>query len=404
MDTASPGAPSPSTRVTPEEPEGAGTSHARLPAGAKSIFRLLEAVFEAADDRFGGRRLLTVCTTEFLAGFGKTLGLSGALLYSERQRRFHLFGTIAPGMPSPPSVLPGELPLRSAALALPHVELVIAEPRARHLLVLLLKPDADADRARSVGQILRAALSARILQNRWGNALREAAEIQRGLLPARAPRFPGFQLAARSQPAEEVGGDVFDYLPLDDRSLGFMVADASGHGLPAALVARDMMVGLRMGVKTQRKVTRVLQDLNRVVHEGGLSSSFISAFYGELTSDGALLYANAGHPPPLVLAGSEVVELAAGDSVLGPSSDTRFHRHFCCLDPGDVLVAFTDGFLERRAPDGAWFGVEGVRRVLESARAHPAEDVLDRLFDEATRFGAGHPWEDDATALVVRRV
>lgn len=377
-----------------------------LPADPKSIFRLLETIFQTADDRFGGRRVLATCTAEFLTGFGDVLGVHGALLYTQKQRRFRLVERIGAARDDAPSELPYDGSAREMlAATLPDatVDLMIEEPRARHRLVLLLDSDADIERAETVGQILRAALSARILQNRWGNALREAAEIQRGLLPAQPPDFPGFELAGRSQPAEEVGGDAFDFLHVDDRALGLTVADASGHGLPAALVARDVMVGLRMGVRTQRKVTRVLRDLNRVMHEGGLTSSFVSAFYGELTTDGALLYANAGHPPPLLRKASGIVKLAGGDTVLGPSADTRFRRHFCHLDIGDVLVAFTDGILERQSPDGAWYGLDGVKRVLAAAGDASAHRILEQLFDDAATFGAGDTWDDDATVLIVRR-
>ena len=117
-------------------------------------------------------------------------------------------------------------------------------------------------------------LSVRLLEEQLGATLREATEIQKSLLPARAPDFPGFDIAARSQPAEEVGGDWFDFLPLGEGALGLSIGDASGHGLPAALMARDVVIGLRMGIEHELKAAHALAKLNRVLHASTLSSCF----------------------------------------------------------------------------------------------------------------------------------
>ena len=147
---------------------------------------------------------------------------------------------------------------------------------------------------------VRAALGSRLMEERARGSFREAAEIQQSLLLDELPEFPGYELAARSVPTEEVGGDFFDFIPFDGEMLGLAIGDASGHGLPAALLVRDLVTGLRMGIERELKVAPVLTKLNRVIHRSRLSSRFVSVFYGELEASGNLIYVNAGHQPPLL--------------------------------------------------------------------------------------------------------
>src|SRR5204863_805654 len=124
--------------------------------------------------------------------------------------------------------------------------------------------------------------------------------IQLSLLPNGHPSFGDFDLAAKSLPAQPVGGDVFDFIHIDRDTLGIAVADSSGHGLPAALQARDVVTGLRMGVERDLKLQRMVEKLNRIIHRSGLVSRFISLIFGELEKNGNFSYINAGHPPGLL--------------------------------------------------------------------------------------------------------
>src|SRR5437899_220434 len=134
----------------------------------------------------------------------------------------------------------------------------------------------------------------------------QARAIQLSLLPHGRPSFGECDIAAVSVPAQSVGGDLYDFIHVDRDTLGVAVADSSGHGLPAALQARDVATGLRMGVERDLKLQRVVERLNRVIHQSGLTSRFISMFFGELERNGNLSYINAGHPPPLLLDASGV--------------------------------------------------------------------------------------------------
>jgi phosphoserine phosphatase RsbU/P len=211
-------------------------------------------------------------------------------------------------------------------------------------------------------------------------------------------------MAQRSHPAEEVGGDFFDYRKvLPDEILGIAIGDASGHGLPAALLVRDVVIGLRMGLEKDLRIASVFQRLNRVIHESTLSSKFISVFYGELEKDGTLTYVNAGHPSPLLISRDSVERLSSGGTVIGPLPEVRFKRGLAALRPLSSLVMCTDGILERRGPADEFYGearlIETVRRNL----GRPATDILAAVFKDCDAFGGNRPFDDDATLVVVKR-
>jgi hypothetical protein len=240
--------------------------------------------------------------------------------------------------------------------------------------------------------------------SRFRADLAEADEIQKSLLPKEDPRFEGYVIAGRSVPAETVGGDLFDFQFLADRILGIAIGDASGHGLPAALLARDVVTGLRMGVEHEMKISGVIHKLNRVINSSRLSTKFISLVYGELERNGTFVYVNAGHPPPLLFKEAGIVRLDVGGTILGPIRDTIFNRGFAFVDPGDLLLFFTDGIIERMNPEGTPFGETGLVEYVRKYIKESAREIVDRLFGHLARFGGGAKWRDDATIIVVKRV
>ena len=186
----------------------------------------------------------------------------------------------------------------------------------------------------------------------FGVVFQEAYEIQKSLLPKQDPVFDGYDISGRSMAAEFVGGDLYDFHSFDSKMIGLAIGDASGHGLPAALLARDVLTGLRMGVEREFKISSLIGKLNRVINGSFLSSRFISLVYGELEENGTFVYVNAGHNVPFLIKGSEVQSLTVGGTILGPVADMTFKRGFAFLDVGDVLILYTDGLVEREDPKG----------------------------------------------------
>lgn len=233
--------------------------------------------------------------------------------------------------------------------------------------------------------------------------IEQARAIQMSLLPPGQCPFDGYDIFALSAPAESVGGDLYDFLAIDTGTLGIAVADASGHGLPAALQARDVAVGLRMGVERDLKIVAAVTKLNRVIHRSGLSSRFISLFFGELESNGNFAYVNAGHPPALLLDEQGIRELSVGGLVLGPDPDSRYKLGYAHVDRGATLALFSDGVHERGMTWGEPFGMKRVFKWLKETRKLSAEAAVQDLFKRLDEHSPKKPFEDDVTVMVVRR-
>lgn len=393
---------------------------------AKLLYRRLDSLFGKLEAGGPARRVLAEFLDDVFRTLRDDLALRAAALYAERSDRFALVAQVGePGGAVADTLALGDQPL---VLALEHNVYIFAEGASvasearvfpvaamaaltlgrrphRHAIFLMLREGWQRDELDFALNTLRAALGARLQDERVLGKVAEAAEIQQSLLLDEPPAFAGFELACRSLAAEEVGGDFYDFLPLGPDLLGLAIGDASGHGLPAALLVRDVVTGLRMGIEKDLKVTYVFGKLNRVIHRSNLSSRFVSVFYGELEADGNLLFVNAGHQPPLVLTpGGGVRELSTGGMVIGPLPQVSFRRGYTRLEPGDVLVACTDGILERRNAAGDFFGDEHFGAQLQASLGRTAQQILDDVYAAALAFGDERPWDDDATMVVARRL
>lgn len=391
---------------------------------AKHLYRRLDALFRSIEKARTARRLVEAFLDGVFRELAEPLRFRSASLYMERPSGFRLtrqlgepnkeaFDTLPPDAAPLSLVLQHRVYLHTDAAALAAAKpygsgsafaaCVVGRRPRRYVYAFALGEGFQAEEIDFTLNTLRASLSSRLMEERLQGGLREAAEIQASLLPDAAPSFPPFEMAQRSHPAEEVGGDFFDYRRVaTEDSLGIAIGDASGHGLPAALLVRDVVIGLRMGLEKDLRITSVFQRLNRVIHESTLSSKFISVFYAEIEKDGTLSYVNAGHPAPLLVSRESVERLTVGGTVIGPLPEVRFKRGLATLSAGACLVMCTDGILERRNAADEFYGesrlIEAVRRNL----GRPAQDILTAVFKECESFGGARPFDDDATLVVIR--
>ena len=402
-------------------------------ATAKLLYRRLDALFGSLKTRRPQPKVLDSFLEDCFTNLKDDLRLRGGLLYAERRDNFALVKAVGdPGLPLAETLDPTLSPLAEVARHRvyifrdpdaedsPHqlglfsraavAGLLVGQRPHRYVIFLLLANGWQMDELDFALNTIRASLDARLVDARVRGSFREAAEIQQSLLVEEPPAFGGYDLAARSVAADEVGGDFYDFEDFGSEMLGVSIGDASGHGLPAALLVRDVVTGLRMGIEKELKVAHVFEKLNRVIHRSRLSSRFVSVFYGELEADGSLVYVNAGHQPPILFFKEHrrdrpcEMELTIGGTVIGPLPEARFRRGFARVYPGDVLLMLTDGILERPDKAGEFFGVDRVRAIVRELQDQPAQAILDRLFETAFAWGEGRPWEDDATIVVVKRV
>ena len=251
---------------------------------------------------------------------------------------------------------------------------------------------------------VRAVLVYRLLSESIKSEYEQAYLIQKSLLPTSSPSIQGYQIAGVSKQAELVGGDIFDYYKFNEEELGFCIGDASGHGIPAALMARDVIIGLRMGLENQMKMAHTINKLNRVIHKCVYSTRFISLFYAEIEANGNLFYVNAGHPSPILVYRDEVTELNSTGLVLGALPEIDLRRSYKNFPPESALVLFTDGIVERQNNIDEEFGLTRLKDVILKNREKCADEILNSVFQAADDFGGKLKWKDDATVVVIKRI
>lgn len=328
------------------------------------------------------------------ARFAERLGTDVAAQLMPGARRVRVFRDEA--APTSPAALALVVPGPSAAIRFDH-------PPHQLLALVALDPTADVGTVEFLLGTIASALSARTLQERWRRSLAHAAEIQRGLLPRTLPELPSLEIAATSIACDDVGGDLFDFFPFGADTLGVAVGDASGHGLPAALVARDVVVGLRVGLDRGMRIGGVLARLNRVLRAGIPEGAFASLFYAEVHVGGVVEYVSAGHPPALRVGADGYTALRQGGPVLGPVEKVSYRRTSARLEVGETLVLYSDGITERRSPGGDLYGEERLAADVAAAAGQALASTLAEVVERVRAFGGGAPWGDDLTLVLLRR-
>ena len=249
--------------------------------------------------------------------------------------------------------------------------------------------------------LIRYAINQRLRADKYESLIVEAQRIQQSILPQRIPQYAGFDIWGKAVPAAIVSGDFYDFIPISDNILGLAIADGSGHGLPAALVVRDIYMGLRMATDRDFKIIRTIEKLNHIIHRSRLTTKFVSLFYGELETGGILIYCNAGHNFPFLLKVNGKFEaLSNGGPVLGPTPDATYKRGYAKLDPGDLLCLYTDGVVEAHDVNDREFGLDRLKRVVKANRARSAQEIGQEVLSKVAKWRRSK--EDDQTIVIVK--
>ena len=236
-----------------------------------------------------------------------------------------------------------------------------------------------------------------------------AREVQERLFPQSYPPVQGLELAGACRPALAVGGDYYDFVPLSGGRLGIAIGDISGKGIPAALLMATLRAFLRgQTVRGQSDLAGLIADLSGLVYESSAPNRYATFFYAEYDpASRRLVYVNAGHNPPMLLRGggqgeARVERLDAGGPVIGLLPECCYTQADVRLEPGDLLVAFTDGVSEAMNAVQEEWGEERLLPVLHDVRREPLPTVIERVMAAADAYVAGAPQHDDMTLVVVR--
>jgi sigma-B regulation protein RsbU (phosphoserine phosphatase) len=272
--------------------------------------------------------------------------------------------------------------------------------------------DVDLEFVMSYARAAAPAIERALLQNqlmsdrRLTGELEVARQVMSGLLPSSAPKLEGFDIAAVIEPAFEVGGDYFDFIPLGNDRWSFAMADVSGKGAPAALVVAATRATLYALARRELALRAILQRTNEFVNAStGPKAKYVTLFYAVLDVPARrFIYINAGHLPPVVLRNNGDVELLrSGGFPLGFFENPRYFEQFVQLETGDLLCLYTDGITEATNAHDEDYGRSRLIDVLRKNQRSAASDVCRALLKDVRRFSGSAP-DDDATVLVVKAV
>src|ERR687898_604865 len=260
---------------------------------------------------------------------------------------------------------------------------------------------------RSLGTVGQAMMEQRLEQERVERErieqeLEVARSIQQASLPEEVPTPEGWQIAPYYQPAREVGGDFYDFLELADGRLGVVVGDATGKGVPAALMMASTRSTLRAVAQACESPGDALRRVNDPLATDIPNNMFVTCFYAILDPhSGRLSYANAGHDLPYLHRNGEAEELRARGMPLGLMPGMSYEEGEASLGEGGCVLFYSDGLVEAHDPEGDMFGFPRLRRLVAE---HGQERMLvDFLMGELTSFtGEGWEQEDDITLLTLR--
>jgi sigma-B regulation protein RsbU (phosphoserine phosphatase) len=251
----------------------------------------------------------------------------------------------------------------------------------------------------------------RELQRALEADIRTASEVQKLLFPAHPPVVNNFDIATLNQPAQQVGGDYFDFVPLDDSRVGIIIADVSGKGVSGALLMATCRAILRQQCAQNSSPAAVLGNLYRRLVADLPEDKFITLIYGILDGDARTFkFVRAGHDPALWFhsATGDVEQLSPKGTALGLTRTDQFERNLqereLSLAPGDILVLYTDGITEPVAADGEEFGRDRLARIINEKSAATANQISDTIVARVCEFTGDVPPHDDRTLIVIKAI
>ena len=241
---------------------------------------------------------------------------------------------------------------------------------------------------------------------RMKEEVRLAATIQMDLLPKAPPAVPGYDIAGVSIPAQLVGGDAFDFIPIDDTHIAVTLADVSGKGLPASLLMANVQATLRGQTLGGPGASVCVQRANKLLFQSTSPDKFVTLFYSVLDAGAhTLTYCNAGHDHPFHFSGpGSPKRLETGGLVVSIVEDFPYQEDTVSLAPGDVVVVYSDGITEAVDPLAAQFGDVNIESVVVASRTLGAAGIIDAIVGAVRHHADTAAQADDMTIVVIKRL
>ena len=300
------------------------------------------------------------------------------------------------------SVLAVPLGVSEKVFGIIYADSPIAEGRFTedHLKVLTTLASVAAIRVENTRLV-----EARLERERLERELALASEIQQRFQPTAPPQVNGYELQGISFPCYEIGGDYYDFIEREDGRLVIALGDVSGKGTAAALLMSSLHAAVHAQSGSHDSLVATISAVNRYLADNIPANRFVTLFYAELDpGSGALSFLNAGHNPPLIVhAAGTVEQLASGGLPLGIKPDADYREGRTQLQPGDVLVIYSDGVTEAVSPTGEEFGPTRLYEVVSRNVNSSAAGIRDRIESALTKFAQGTSAADDITLVIVKR-
>jgi len=234
--------------------------------------------------------------------------------------------------------------------------------------------------------------------------LEAGRSVQKALQPEVSPVVPGWEFWLYTRSANEVGGDLLDFIRIGSRHFGLGIGDVSGKGLPAALLMAKLQATLRALVGATDSLDQLADRINKIYHRDTQANTFASLLYLELNSDNEdIRYVNAGHMPPIVSAGGQLKEMEKGDPALGIMFDSKYKEQKITLNQGDMLFLYSDGLTDARDETGHFFEDRRIFEILQSVKDRSADAIGREILDVINRFERNARITDDLSIAVVKR-
>jgi sigma-B regulation protein RsbU (phosphoserine phosphatase) len=246
------------------------------------------------------------------------------------------------------------------------------------------------------------------LQKALHTDLEGAKDVQQAFFPAQSLSIPCLASETFYKPAQDIGGDYYDFLPLPDGRWGIAIGDVSGKGIGAALIMANLQASLRaQALHPHLDLSTLIKEVNRLIFESSPTHFFASLFYAEYQpATRVLKYVNAGHNAPIVLRLHEgqflMFRLRSGGMPVGISADSQFPTTSFQLEIGDIVVAYTDGITEVENRNGEMWGDRGLKKLLASCSQRTPDQIITSILDEVATFAHPLPQRDDMTLVVMQ--
>ena len=228
--------------------------------------------------------------------------------------------------------------------------------------------------------------------------------VQKALIPDQPPLIAGWSIWLYYHPANEVGGDLLDYMPINHQRHGFALGDISDKGLGAALLMAKLQATLRALAPECADPSELGRKMNQIYIRDTIASRFASMIYFEISAgDNQVRFFNAGHQPPLYISGNQVSEWHKGDPALGIQPRAHYATDTLSLAPGETLLFYSDGLVEARNSEGEFWGEERLRASLGAMTKGTAAQMGEKLVARLQTFAAEAPTHDDITMIILQK-